>query len=161
MHLILALIYAVGNLQEFKNFKEFKNSVGYKLLCILSLPSSFTIRFLSQIQKYWIVIFWDKELEFFCFRNVSVAGTDEVFFGNFRGTAEDFSVPQPSFGPKSVSYSYSYSSSMEPTEVWAYSNIGSGRYHFPLISNRANFSTSIVYILAWACIITIETLHKN
>ena len=36
---------------------------------------------------------------------MSVAGTDEVFFGNFRGTkntqtAEDFLVPQPSFGPK-------------------------------------------------------------
>ena len=93
-----------------------------------------------------------------------VAGTDEFFFGNFRGTknaqtAEDFLVPQPSFGPKSVSYSYS--SSMEPTEVRAYSNIGSGHYHFPLISNRANISTSIVYILAWACIITIETPHEN
>ena len=89
-----------------------------------------------------------------------VAGTDEVFFGNFRRTknaqtAEDFSVPQPSFRPKSVSYFYS--SSMEPTEVRAYSNIGSGHYHFPLISNRANFSTSIVYILAWALKLFMKT----
>ena len=97
MHLILSLIYAVGNLQEFKNFKEFKNSVGYKLLCILSLPSSFTIRFLSQIQKYWIVIFWDKELDFFCFRNASVAGYWWGFLRKFSWNSRGLFGPSTKF----------------------------------------------------------------